>query len=288
MRIASLFNMPGILIRHRELLWSFIWRDLKARYEGSLLGRLWPILNPLIMFLVYYFVFAVIMNMKLEDKGVVIDNKSLMGLYIICGIIPWVAFSDSIMRCTSVVLENGNLVKKIAFPSQLLPVYAVAVNTIYFLIGLGVFLLARLLFFYDLGVGGVPGLPSCWPMLLLIIPLQAIFTVGLGLFLGAFNIFIRDTSQVMPLILQFWFFTTPIVYPDTMITDNLPEYAFLMQLNPIYHLMDVYRSCLLYDYHGFGGAPWLPLGIFAGCAVLFFLPGYAFFLKTRGRFADEL
>ena len=293
MRFATLFKLPAVVVRHRELLWSFIWRDLKARYEGSLLGRLWPILNPLIMCLVYYFVFAVILGMKMTDRGYEQnEDSSLMGLFIISGILPWLAIGDSLTRCTGVVLENANLVKKIAFPSQLLPVYAVAVNMIYFLLGLTLFLLARLIFFYDLDyldAGGVSqtihGLPDCWPMLLLIIPLQAIFTIGLGLFLGAFNIFIRDTSQLIPLILQLWFFTTPIVYSAHLIHDNLPDFAYLMQINPIYHLMEVYRSALLFPE---AGAPWFSLGIFAGCAVLVFLPGYAFFLKTRGRFADEL
>ena len=285
--------MPVIVVRHRELLWSFIWRDLKARYEGSLLGRLWPVLNPLIMCSVYYFVFAVILGMRMTAKGMEgTAESSMMGLFIISGIIPWLAFGDSLLRCTGVVLENANLVKKIAFPSQLLPVYAVAVNTIYFFLGLGIFLLARLTFFYELSGNDsndvthvVQGLPDCWPMLLAIIPLQALFTTGIGLFLGAFNIFVRDTSQMVPLILQLWFFTTPIVYPATLIQKNLPDYAYLMQINPIYHLMDVYRSALLIDLNG---TPWFSFWIFTGCACLVFLPGYAFFLKTRGRFADEL
>lgn len=281
--MPAVFDLPYVICTQRELLWAFVWRDLKARYEGSLLGRLWPVLNPLILFLVYYFVFAIIMGMRLELKGVVIDDSSLMGLYIISGILPWIFFADSITRCTGVVLENANLVKKIAFPSQLLPVYAVTVNTVYFLISLAIFLIARLTYFHDLG--GMEGLPGSWPLLFLIVPLQVIFTIGLGLFLGALNIFIRDTAQLMPLLLNLWFFTTPIVYPSSLIQNNMPQYASLMELNPMYHLMEVYRSALVIDT---GVTPWFSLGVFAAASLIVFIPGYAFFLKTKGRFADEL
>lgn len=281
--MPAVFTLPAIVVRHRELLWSFVWRELKARYEGSLLGRLWPLLNPLILFLVYYFVFAVILGMKMEERGMAVDDGSLMGLYIISGILPWICFAESLARCTGVVLENGNLVKKIAFPSQLLPLYAVAVNTIYFLIGLAVFLAARLLFFRDLA--GTNGLPGSWWMLFPAILLQTILTAGLGLLLGALNIFIRDTSQVISLVLQLWFFTTPIVYPARLIEANLPNFAFLMQVNPMYHLMEMYHAALISDG---GSTPWASMWIFAAVAVLAFIPCYAFFLSTKGRFADEL
>ncbi|MBI4881589.1 MAG: ABC transporter permease [Planctomycetes bacterium] len=283
MRTPAVFALPAIVVRHRELLWSFVWRELKARYEGSLLGRLWPLLNPLILFLVYYFVFAVILGQKMEVMGIKVEDGSLMGLYIISGILPWICFSESLVRCTGVVLENGNLVKKIAFPSQLLPLYAVAVNTIYFLIGLAVFLAARLLFFFD--AGGTSGLPASWWMLFPAIVLQTILTAGLGLFLGALNIFIRDTLQVISLLLQLWFFTTPIVYQASLIRDNLPNFAPFMQLNPMYHLMEMYHAALISDG---GSTPWASMWIFAVFAVLVFFPCYAFFLSTKGRFADEL
>ena len=290
MRIPSVLDYSMLTWRFRELLWSFIWRDLKSRYTGSLLGRLWPLLNPLILFAVYYFVFAVIMDMKMQDlAGKTVGSKSLMGLYIISGILPWLFFSDAILRCTGVVLENGNLVKKIAFPSQLLPAYVVAVNFVYFMIGLVVFLAARFLFFYDLGElpdGTVlVGLPDSWFLIFLAIPLQVVFSTGLGMFLGALNIFIRDTTQVATLFLQLWFFTTPIVYPATLITENLPDQAYLMKLNPMYHLMEMYRAALIYDY---GSTPWNSVLIFAICAVAVFWPGHAFFVRTKGRFADEL
>lgn len=289
MSILRLFDLPVLCVRHRELLWSFIWRELKARYEGSLLGRLWPILNPVILFLVYYFVFAVIMGMRMEERGEVIGDQSLMGLFIISGILPWVAFGDSVTRCAGVVLENGNLVKKIAFPSQLLPVYAVAVNFIYFVIALVIFLVLRLTVFYDLGFGanGEPmlGLPGSWPLLFLAIILQFVFSVGLGLLLGALNIFVRDTTQALPLLLNLWFFTTPIVYASSLIETRLPDQAWLMQLNPMYHLMEMYRAALVYDS---GTTPWASTGIFALCALAVYVPGYAFFRSTKGRFADEL
>ena len=279
----SWLRLPQVCWRHRELLASFVVRDLKARYEGSLLGRLWPLLNPLILFAVYYFVFALILGMRLEQRGVAVGDTGLMGLYIISGLLPWLAFSDGVIRATGVVLENANLVKKIAFPSELLPVYAVTVHFVYFLIGLALFLVVRLVFFYE--VGSLRGLPPSWPILLPTLLLHCGFTVGLGLFLGSLNIFLRDTQQFVPLALNLWFFTTPIVYPSSLIEQRLPELAWTLKLNPMYHLMELYRSALVYD---FGRTPWQSLGWFALATALVLFPGYAFFLATKGRFADEL
>lgn len=287
MKIREVLTLPAIIVRHRELLGSFIWRDLRARYEGSLLGRLWPILNPLILFSLYYLVFALIMGQRLESRGIESgftegEEKGLYGLYIISGILPWLAFSEGLLRCTGVVLENGNLVKKIAFPSQLLPVYAVVVNVVYFLIGLAVYMIAVATFF-----GGIPGNAY---LLLIVLPLQLVFTVGIGLFLGAINIFIRDTSQIVGLGLQLWFFTTPIVYPKSLLErKEIVDYAWLMKFNPMYHMMEIYRYALVPSYQEFNGPfDWSNVWIFALIAIAVFIPGHLFYLATKGRFADEL
>lgn len=283
MRFTELLKLPVLIVRHRELLGSFVWRDLKARYEGSLLGRLWPVLNPLILFAVYYFIFAVVMEQRLMDRGQPVGDERMFGLYIISGILPWLCFSDTLLRCTGVVLENGNLVKKIAFPSQLLPVYAVCVNLVYMAIGLGLFIVAKLIFF--------GGLPAAWPYLFAAIPLQIVFATGLGLLLGALNIFIRDTAQIIGLILQLWFFWTPIVYPAELVQKSLGFHAIWMQINPMYHLMELYRTALVYpdDFQMTGRVPPLTsVFVLAAMAIVTFLPGYWFFLRTKGRFADEL
>jgi len=283
LKFKQLLELPLLIVRHRELLGSFVWRDLKARYEGSLLGRLWPMLNPLILFAVYYYVFAVILKQRMTRGGLPVGDESTMGLYIISGIVPWICFSESLLRCTGVVLENGNLVKKIAFPSQLLPVYAVCVNLVYALIALALFIVAKIVFF--------GGLPHAWPWLLVALALQVVFTTGLGLLLGALNIFIRDTSQIIGLILQLWFFATPIVYAAEIITTSLGDHAWLMQMNPMYHLMELYRTALVYPDDVITPDRIDPLTsalFFGAMAIVTFLPGYAFFLHTKGRFADEL
>lgn len=291
MKVLKVLGLPAIVVRHRELLGSFIWRDLKARYEGSLLGRLWPILNPLITFALFYFVFALIMKQRLDARGLPADlaekiaalGPGHMGLYILAGVLPWGAFSEAVTRCTGVVLENGNLVKKIAFPSELLPIYAVAVSAVYFLIGLTVFLVVLGVFF-----GGLP--PMVW-LLLLAIPLQLVLTAGVGLFLGAFNIFVRDTSQLIGQVLQLVFFTTPIVYLAVLIEDQLQERAWLVKLNPIYHLMELYHCALVPYYPDVfyaGQPPWASVAVVLVVSCVALMLGYAFFLATKGRFADEL
>ncbi len=279
MKLSASLSLPLVAWRHRELLISFVWRDLKARYEGSLFGRLWPFLNPLILFGVYYLVFALVLKQRFAVAGQEQLEGSIAAFYIMAGLLPWIAFSESLVRCTGVVLENANLVKKIAFPSQLLPLYAVIVNAVYFLIGLAVLVIARAVAFKSLP-------PTVW-LLLLAIPLQVVFTTGLGLLLGAANIFLRDTAQSIQLILMLWFFTTPIVYPATLITED-PEFhqwAWVLNLNPFHHLLEIYRAALVYDHVS---VPWSSIGVFALIAIAVFIPGHAFFLATKGRFADEI
>ncbi|MBK6942441.1 MAG: ABC transporter permease [Planctomycetes bacterium] len=282
MKLPESLSLPFIAWRHRELVTSFVWRDLKARYEGSLLGRLWPLLNPLILFGVYYLVFVEVLQQRFEGgagDAAVLSDRSHAAFYIMAGLLPWISFSESIVRCTGVVLENGNLVKKIAFPSQLLPLYAVAVNAIYFVIALAVYVAVRLIV--------IGGLPQHFWLVGLALILQIVFTTGLGLFLGAMNIFIRDTSQIVQLFLMLWFFTTPIVYPAQLITqaENLQQWSWLMKVNPFFHLVEIYRAALTFDT---APVPWTAVMVMALWAILVFIPGHAFFLATKGRFADEL
>ncbi|MEW6741226.1 MAG: ABC transporter permease [Planctomycetota bacterium] len=285
--LRALFSYPVLLVQHWDLLWAFVWRELRARYEGSLLGRLWPILNPLILIAIYYTVFVQILDIKYEQAGVPDDAliqvlgfnmTQAMGLYLITGIVPWIMFAESIIRCASIVIEHANLIKKIAFPSELLVAYVVLLNAIYFLIALLLFLV-----FLVLLSGSIPIRAMLLPVPIV---LQCIFTVGLGMFVGALNVFLRDTAQFTGLVVMLWMFLTPIFYPLVFVERKMGATAFaIFKLNPMYHLMEMYRGLLIFKNQPL---PWQNALVFAAFALVAFAVGLLFYRGTKGRFADEV
>jgi lipopolysaccharide transport system permease protein len=318
--IKNILFFPKLVVKHWELLWSFVQRELKARYEGSLLGLLWPVIQPLVLFAVYYMVFAKLLkipvSVDLNPWGDI--NSAMEGaaagwrgtFFLISGILPWIFMAEALNRCTGIVLENANLIKKIAFPSEFLPIYVVLLQFIYFFIGMVLFLV--IVWCVN---GSLPWLIVYIPLLIL---LEMIFVVGLGMLAGALNIFIRDVAQVIPLFTMFWMFVSPVFYsPAVLILVGTPPQASLVRaiqpylpLNPMYNLLTCYRDIFKYgrrttivdtlcddngriiEYiqeHTFDqGISTDCLLIFAAQAVITFIIGYAFFLRSKGRFADEV
>lgn len=322
--LKDIFLFPALIIKHWELLWSFVHREIKSRIEGSILGRLWPVVQPLALFLVYYMIFAKLLKLQVpfdllpwEDPPpgvgetiVDVSSSSESGwrstFFLLTGILPWIMISESLMRCSGIVLENANLIKKIAFPSEFLPTYVVMLNTFYFLIGFAVFLLMELL------VNGFLPLSLLWfPVILL---LQMIFVLGLGMLVGALNIFIRDVSQIVPLFSMFWMFSSPVFYDPkilAMLGSKSSQRMFAefivpyLYLNPVYNLLTIYRDIFrggrfteiaFEENKGFvvqnvvtdSYVSYDCLLIFAAQALITFVVGYAFFLRSKGRFADEI
>lgn len=319
--LKDITYFPALVVKHWELLWGFVRRELKARVEGSMLGRLWPVLHPLCLFAIYYLVFAKLLKIPvtidLKPWGEAVPNELLGDVlnspesgwrstfFLITGILPWIAISESLMRSSGIVLENANLIKKIAFPSEFLPTYVVCLHTIYFLIGFTLFIIL------ELCVNGSLPVELAWfPLLLL---LQMIFLIGLGMLVGALNIFIRDVSQIVPLITMFWMFASPVFYGPKILAmlgsskqKELVEGILpYLKINPAYNLLTVYRDIFTYGREtvlekmedgrimvvsvteGIG-ISYDCLLIFAAQAILTFVVGYAFFLRSKGRFADEV
>ena len=297
--LRSALAFPATALRYRELLGSFVWRDLAARYEGSLLGRLWPVIYPAVLLAVYHFVFAQLLNIRFGSANPYVGEGWVTTFFMLSGILPWVFFSESIGASTGVVLENANLIKKIAFPSQLLPTFVVITNLIQFSIGLTLFVLLYVTVVLLGGAGGgAEGTTEygllLWPLLWLplVVFLQVVFTTGLGMLLAALNVFIRDVRQIIPLALLLWMFLTPIFYDITMVEKAVekgtaePWMITVMQSNPLYHLMEMYRGVFL----GFakGGFPLVSLGIFSALAFTIFLIGHSVFQRSKGYFSDEV
>lgn len=216
---------------YRHFVLSSIRNELVSRFARSKLGGLWMLINPLAQVLIYALILSNILAAKLPG----IDNKYAYAIYLMAGLLAWNLFSEIISRCLNVFIEQGNLLKKMSFPRITLPTIVVGScilnNVLLFVAMLGVFL--------------VLGHQFSWVMLWLI-PLTIIVVMlgtGIGLVLGIVNVFLRDIGQAFPIILQVWFWLTPIVYPVNIIPEN---YRHLLRLNPMYSITDAYHQILVY------------------------------------------
>jgi lipopolysaccharide transport system permease protein len=292
--LKDALRLPLVILRYRELLTAFTRRELKARIEGSILGRVWPVVQPALLFGIYYFIFVKILRIPMGDGlGPAGDSEWALGwrstFYLITGILPWTAMAESLNRGTGVVLEHANLIKKIAFPSELLPAYAVIVFHVYFLVGFAVFLVMA-----GLVNGGLPVALLWFPAVLVV---QMMLVTGLAMILSAANVFVRDVMQAVPIALVFWMFTTPVFYDLNAIarSDKLSAAAqefdwvlfagTAMHYNPMAILLGIYRAMFSYGQIGF---PVVGLFKLFLVSVVTLWLGYAYFLRCKGRFADEV
>ena len=227
--------MPGMfrsLWLYRHFILSSIRNELVNRFVRSKLGGLWMIINPLAQVVIYALILSNVLAAKLPG----IDDKYAYATYLMAGLLAWTLFSEIISRCLNLFIEQGNLMKKMSFPRITLPVIVVGSNVLNNI----------LLFISMLGVFAVLGHQFTWVMLWLI-PLTfsvVMLAVGIGLILGVLNVFIRDVGQVVPIIIQMWFWFTPIVYPDNIIPKH---YHHLLSLNPMHPIVHAYHQVLVYN-----------------------------------------
>jgi len=256
--------------RHLFLLKELVKRDFQGRYAGSLLSFLWSFVQPLWLLVLFTFVFSTVMRMKLADLGVPTDN---FGIFLFCGLLPWTAINEGIQRASTAITDNATLVKKLQFPSEILILSIVLGALLHEVIAAGVFLVI-LIFVGELSVVSLP-----W--LLLALPLQIALTLGLGLLLASCQVFFRDTAQVVGMVLNGWFYLTPIVYPLTLVPER---FRGLVELNPLTPLVELYRAAFLGGgFHLFGGTAVLAL-----VALVLALAGAWLFRRLRPAFVDEI
>ena len=259
----------------RELFWNLTLRELRTRYKRSILGWTWSMLNPLATTLIYSFVFVVLFNAEPP-----VGNPSgleVFGLFILCAILPWNFMSIGVGTSMGAIIANGSLVKKVAFPREHLVLANVAACLVTMFIEIGV-LSVVMLFFGHLVLLQIPGV-------LVAAALLAAFVAGLGLLLAAGNVFFRDLGHLWGILLQIWFFLTPVVYSPELVEDKAPAWAFWLYMHtPMAVAVQVFRN-LLYD----GRYPTLPqLGFMTiwGAATLWF--GWSVFKRLAPRFPEEL
>ena len=251
------------LYHYRELLKTNVKKDIRGKYKGSFLGILWSFINPLLQVLVYALVFPYIMKVETENYLI----------FLICGIIPWTWFVTSISQGTTSITNNANLIKKVYFPREILPISVVTSGLINFLISCLIILIFVLL----------GGLGITWHLIFLpfIIIIQYLFTLALIFVLSAINVYVKDVEYIVSFIINMLFYATPILYTTEMFSGPI---LWIFRLNPLAHLINAYRD-VFYVHH----IPNLVnLGILLGVSILLVVICYIIFKKLEKRFAEEI
>lgn len=263
--------LVGSLWRHRALTKSLIVREVIGRYQGSMLGLLWSFCHPLLMLMVYTFVFSVVFNARWPGVGS--DSKVEFALVLFAGLMVFNLFAECVSRAPGLILGNANYVKKIIFPLEILPCVALGASFFHSFVSLGVWFLCYCLFI------GLPPLTALWlPIILL--PL-VLLTLGLSWLLASLGVYLRDVNQIIGVIVTTLMFLSPIFYSASA----LPvDYQPLLQLNPLTTVIEQVRGVLLW-----GKLPdWgIYIQYLAGSILMAWL-GFAWFQKTRKGFADVI
>ncbi len=266
--LGKAFTLPFVTTwTNRSLIRTLVRRDVMSRYTGSFGGAFWAVLNPLMLMLTYFFVFGVVMNTKFDND----PSRTGFALYFLAGMLPWLAFSESIGRAPFVLLEHRNFIKKLVFPVETLPINLVVSGLVTEFFGL-------ILFVVSLAIlrGHIPATVIYLPLAL--VP-QILLTAGLAWFLSALAVFLRDLGQVIGYLLTVLMFLTPIFYPESKVPAVVAE---VLKFNPIYVLVRAYRATLLE-----GQAPdFSSLAALTLIALVVLIAGHAWFYKLRKSFPD--
>lgn len=255
------------LTHQRYLIFNFAVRDLKSRYIGSLMGLFWAVVHPLVLLLCYTFVFSVVFKIRTGTL-----STGNFAIFLFCGILPWLYFQDTVLRCCNSVVENSNLIKKTVFPSEILPISLALSNIVTHLFGLAILLIV--LVFSDLLTWTSVFLPVYMGLLV-------VLSLGLGWLCAALQVFLRDTFQVVSVGMVLWFWFTPIFYSLDMVPTRLRP---LILLNPLSYVVDGYRGVLLE-----GRLPDLGhLLALLVCALFVFALGGYVFRSTKREFIDVI
>lgn len=290
-----MFAITKSVVSQKRLLKDLVVRDLKARYVGSSMGFFWSVVFPILNLFVYMFVFKTVLNMRWSD----FSSDGEVPLIMLVGILIWVAFSETVSRTTNCLVENANLIQKVVFPSEVLPIYLTGSSLVNMTLGILVAIVGVVWYAYvsptvidweavrtNLEPGEpmprVMGLSASLVVLPLLYAMQALFTIGLGYFLATLNLLLRDTYHLVGVFLTVWMFGTPIFYPSLMV--ERAGFGWLLDLNPMYWLIESYREVLIY---GAWPDPMF-LARFAVAAVVFYACGAAFFHAQKDRFPDLL
>jgi ABC-type polysaccharide/polyol phosphate export permease len=257
------------LVQRRALLFQLVRRDFQQRFVGSAAGWVWGVVHPLVLLVSYVFIFQICLRVPLP-KGSLTQNYALL---VFCGFLPWLLFSETVQRSANSLLDHSNLITKTVFPSEIVPVAIFLSSLLNHFMALGLGLLAAAVVMGQLS-----------PMLLFLpvyMLLGGLLAVGIGWIFASLQVYLRDTAQVVMVILTLWFWATPILITEQQIP---PRFRPLIDLNPLSYLVRAYQERLLSN-----AWPSLSeLGILAAWSVSAFLAGGLFFRHLKRGFADVL
>lgn len=251
------------------LLRELVRRDFSQRYAGSVFGFAWSIIQPLWQLILLSIVFSLIMRLSLDG-----EETGRFWVFLFCGLLPWTAMHEGILRCATVIMEHGEMVKKIAFPAEILVIAVTSTALIHQAITLGIFAVVLV------GLGEVH-YQSLW-LLPVALAFQVLLTLGIGYLVAAIQVYFRDTVQLLGLLMNAWFYLTPIVYPLLMVEEIVGKWALL---NPLTVLVTLYRHAFL----GGDFERWL-VGLIplTGFTLIVVVVGTAVFRRLKTGFSDEI
>jgi lipopolysaccharide transport system permease protein len=261
--------MLAPLWAYRGFILGSVKREFQSKYRNSMLGAAWTVINPLAMIVVYTVIFAQVMRARLPG----VDSTFAYSIYLCAGVLTWGLFAEITGRAQNIFLEHANLLKKLSFPRLCLPVVVILNGMLNFFIIFGLFSIFLLI------TGNFPG----WSYIALIplLAIQIAFAIGLGITLGVLNVFFRDVGQLFGVVLQFWFWLTPIIYSVTLLPESMRS---MMAYNPMAALMAGYQTILVN-----GQWPqWQSLWLVTLLAGLFCVLGLRLFRNHAGEMVDEL
>jgi ABC-2 type transport system permease protein len=272
--------------RYRELLVGLVRKELKVKYKNSVLGFVWSMLNPALTLVVFYLVFQIVLP----------NGIPFFAIYLLSGVLVWNLVAASLPAATASVVSNATLVKKVAFPREILPLASIGAGLVHFFLQALVLVGALVLFRYDVGFAYVPLLPVALAVLLL-------FLGAAGILLAAVNVYLRDTQHFVELALLAWFWGTPIVYQYRLVADKLDSREWLIFLNPISAVVVTFQRAIYNQVEAVGkdgnvikilpeddGLGWYltRLGAVAAGSFVLLLVAMHVFGRLEGNFAEEL
>jgi len=247
----------------RELVYFFVWRDIKIRYKQTVIGAAWAVLQPFLTMLIFSLFFGKLAHIPSEGLP--------YPIFFYCALLPWMYFAASLQNATNTIVENQRLITKVYFPRLALPLASVLSGLVDFGISFLMFIVMMVYF------GMRPSAGILWlPAFLLLAILTAL---GVGLWLSALNAVYRDVRYVVPFMVQFWMFASPVVYPSSLVPE---KWRWLYGLNPMAGVIEGFRWSLA----GHGSPPGRMLFVSSGVMILILLSGVAYFQKMETTIAD--
>lgn len=262
-------------LRKLELLQSLVQRQLTAQYKGSIFGNLWPLLQQIAFILIYTYVFSIVLQVRLGDRGIPMENSKIgFGLWLFAGILPWSVITGGLNKSCRAVISNKDLVRKVIFPIELLPLVPVLVAFIESTVG-SIALIVMVSLLTQTVYPTFLLLPLVWIPLLL-------FTAGLGYLVASLTVFLRDIPQTLTVILRLWFYATPILYPAILIPAAIRPW--MLYLNPVAAIVGMHRDIILIGEIGH----WSEWSVATAISALLYAGGFYCYQKLRPAFADVL